>query len=680
MKTVLLTHIILIFLTPWGGTIRGQDTLSGQNKKVSAETGRKIDLSAEAKLTASHTTTEWKIENAIDGDLKTQWVGEGHPLTWQPTNIIIEFNEPKTIQRIVLVSTRQRDMLAIKDFEVYAWGKKTWAGKTPLAVVKDTEEEINTVAFEPVKTKSLRIRIRDTYYYHGFPRLLEIEVYESPPEVKGKRPEDAPLRDENKTEQLILDQAFGKVAVFPRTRFQSSKGYLYYAQSFADTMIASGTDRYGNTKSPMFASLIDMETHRNPVETPQNSPGQRYGDRSIHGGNLFHDIMLLQGMTYMSKLTGKNKYEKAATDYLTFFLKNCLQPNTGLFPWGEHAYWNFYEEKAVYDIHEFLGGIPYSFWERIWKINPVALEAEADGLINHIKNLENFDFDRHADINTPMPIPRPDKYGGLDFARHAGFYIGLWTFAYSKTGDEKYLAWSQKMIDHHWNMRSPGSGLPPDRKGAKNASAVSTLSLALNLLEAAEVLPDGSVRKNYESVANTYLNAILRLPHKAEEGKFLIDLPMEARPEEAIGTYGEPYTYGYGGGFSADYAGLLLGIYRITKDVRALKLAEAFADFYSRNNPPPITEAVYARVYASIIGLFNDLYELNPKTEYLEQSKRYGKIAIETLYHDGLFRGAANVGHYEASMMVGNLVYNLVWLHALETHATLKIEPNYFAR
>ncbi len=663
----------------FGSHLRAQNTptVGGQNAK--GQQGIRIDLSKEAKLTASHTTTEWKIENAIDGDLKTQWIGEGHPLTWQPTNIIIEFNKPKTIERVVLVSTKQRDMLAIKDFEVYAFGKKTWAGASPLAVVRGTQEEVNEVTFEPVTTKSLRIRIRDTYYYSGFPRLLEIEVYEAPG-TKGTKPKDSPIPDENKTERLILDLAFGKQPTFPRTKFKDSKGYLHYVTTFIDTMIASGTDRYGDVSSPMFASLIDMDTHRNPLETPQNSPGQRYGDRSVHGGNLFHDVMLLQAMDYLSKSTGDDKYTNAVTDYLTFFLSNCPHPNTGLFPWGEHAYWNFYEEKAVNDIHEFLGGIPNSFWMRLWNLSPTALVAEADGLINHIKNLDNFDFDRHADIHTPMPIPRPEKYGGMDFARHGGFYIGLWSFAYSKTGDEKYLDWAQKMIDHHWLARSRASGLPPDKKGAKNASAVSTLSLALNLLEGAQLLPQGAVRTKYEDVASTYLDAIMRLPHKPTEGKFLIDLPMDATPESATGTYGEPYVYGYGGGLSADYAGLLVGVYRMTNDPRALRLAESFADYYSTNNPPPITEAVYARVYASIIGLLNDLYELTGKPNYLEQSKRYGKIAIEALYHRGLFRGASNVGHYEASMGVGNLVYNLVWLDALNNKSRLKPEPNYFAR
>jgi hypothetical protein len=645
------------------------------------KSGRKINLATEAKLTASHHTTEWVIGNAIDGDPKTQWVGEGHPLTWQPTNIIIEFKRPKTVQRVVLVSAKNRDLLAIKDFEIYAWGKNSWAGQAPLAIIKDTKEEINTVDFYPVKTKSLRIRLRDTYYYHIFPRLVEIEVYEALSGAKGNKLEDAPIPDENKTEKIILERAFGKVLIFPRTTFDPSLGYLHYATTFADTMISSGTDRYGTIKSPMFASIIDMETHRNPLETPENSPGQRFGDRSIHGGNLFQDVMLLQALDNMSKLTGNQKYQQEVTDYLTFFLKNCPHPNTGLFPWGEHAYWNFYEEQHNYDTHEFLGGVPYTFWERMWKINPKAVLGESDGLINHITDFETFHFDRHADIVHPMPVPRPAKYGGMDFNRHAGFYIHLWTFAFSKTKDPKYMAYAEKMLDHHWNMRSPKSGLPPDRKGTKDASSASSLALSLSLLEAAEMLPQGDeMRKKYEMVAKTYLDAILRLPHKPATGQFLMNLQMDQTPENATGSYGEPFNYGYGGGFSADYAGLLLEVYHITKDERGLRLAEGFADYYANHNPPPVTEAVYARVYASIIGLFNGLYEIDHKEQYLNQAKRYAKYAIDNLYYNGLFRGTTDIGHYEASMMVGDLVYNLVWLDAIGGKTDIKIEPNYFAK
>lgn len=683
MKKLPVTGLVLLiisvlFMSLSNGGSGSPDILTADTSH--GNVGRKIDLKKEAKLTASHHTTEWVIGNAIDGNPATQWIGEDQPLSWQPTNIVIDFNSPKTVKRVVLVSIKHRDMLAIKDFEVFAWGKKTWAGTSPLTVVKNTEKEINTVDFEPVTTQSLRIRIHDTYYYHIFPRLVEIEVYEALPGEKGKKLEDGPVPNEKKSERMILEKAYGKVFSFPRTKFKPANGYLYYAKTFADTMIASGTDRYGPVKSPMFASLIDLELHSNPEDIPGNSLGQRYGDRSLRGGNLQQDVMLLLAMDNMTRLTGNKKYETAVTDYLTFFLKNCPHPATGLFPWGEHAYWNFYEEKNTYDTHEFLGGTPYSFYERMWKINPTALRAEADGLINHIKEFETFFFDRHADIHKPMPVPRPKEYGGMDFARHGGFYISLWTYMYSKTQDLKYIGWAQKMIDHHWNQRSMKSGLPSNRRGTKDASAVSSMALALSLLEAAELLPAGDVKTRYETVAKTYLDGVLRLPHKPATGEFLIDIQMDQTPEEATGTYGLPYAYGYGGGLSADYAGLLVGIYRKTNDQRALDLAKAFANFYSSHNPPPITETVFARIYASIIGLFNDLYAITGDAKYLEQSKRYGKDAIEQLYNNGMFRGATNINHYEGDMMVSSLVYNLVWLDALMNKSSVKIEPNYFTR
>ena len=81
--------------------------------------GRKINLATEAKLTASHHTTEWIIENAVDNISTTQWVGEDQPLTSQPTNIIIDFKSPKTVQRLVLVTAKAHNVFGLKDFEVY---------------------------------------------------------------------------------------------------------------------------------------------------------------------------------------------------------------------------------------------------------------------------------------------------------------------------------------------------------------------------------------------------------------------------------------------------------------------------------------------------------------------------------------------------------------------------------
>src|SRR5688572_16563094 len=62
-----------------------------------------IDLSQGVKIFASHATPgdEFKIENAIDRNLETKWVGEAHPLTFQPANIVLEFSAATAVQRVV---------------------------------------------------------------------------------------------------------------------------------------------------------------------------------------------------------------------------------------------------------------------------------------------------------------------------------------------------------------------------------------------------------------------------------------------------------------------------------------------------------------------------------------------------------------------------------------------------
>jgi hypothetical protein len=73
----------------------------------------RVELKGRAKAFATHTAgaDEFWIGHAIDGDLETHWVGEGHPLTEHPTSIVIEFPQPTTVARLVLVSEIFRDRL-----------------------------------------------------------------------------------------------------------------------------------------------------------------------------------------------------------------------------------------------------------------------------------------------------------------------------------------------------------------------------------------------------------------------------------------------------------------------------------------------------------------------------------------------------------------------------------------
>src|SRR5688500_12672879 len=149
---------------------------------------RKIDLQREARILASHATPgdEFRIENAIDKDPETKWVGEAHPLSFQPANLVIQFSKPEIIERVALLSTIFRERLALKDVELYARTDDGWAGATPLAKLQATNI-LTEIQFPPVKTSALRIRIRDTWREdHSYPRIHEIEVHRAAPGTTGR--------------------------------------------------------------------------------------------------------------------------------------------------------------------------------------------------------------------------------------------------------------------------------------------------------------------------------------------------------------------------------------------------------------------------------------------------------------------------------------------------------------
>lgn len=644
----------------------------------------KINLAKEARIFASHATPgdEFKIENAIDGDPETKWVGEAHPLSFQPANIVLQFARPETVNRITLLSTIFRDRLALKDVEVYGWAEdgNGWDGASPLAISIATNVN-TTINFPPTTTSRLRLRITDTWRDdHSYPRVHEIEVFRADPATSSLKLKTSPIPKEKGSEQFVLRRAMGEKYIAPGTNYDPAKGYLYYARACLDTLISEGTDVYGPVQSPMFASLLDMETHRIPEDIPANIEGQRYGDRSLHGGNLMHDIMLLRACDLLTQTTDDPKYRQASTEYLRFFLKNCPQP-TGLFPWGEHSYWDFTQEKPGHPTHEFLGGIPSQFWQQLWEINSAAVRAEASGLINHVTDFETYHFDRHADLFKSMPEPRPKGGGGLDFPRHAGFYIHLWAFAFEKTKDQKYANWVTNLIEHHWRARNEYGILPSTTRGSQSQTATveSTLSLAVSLLESAALLPSGALKDRCQNAGEAYANAVLQLPHRPSEGKFVTSFGIKTNPREKA-EFGEPFRYGYGGGFTCDNASLLLAVHRLTGNKKAFELAEAFAAFYAQTNPPPAHEIVRTHVYASIIGLFTDLYALKKKSEHLQQAERYAQTAISRLFYKGLLRGATAINHYEGDLMPGNLVYNLLWLHSVKHQSAPPIPPNYFNR
>lgn len=644
--------------------------------------GPALDLAKGARVVATQglDDAESEVAHLVDGNPATYWHGSGEALTESPANIMILFPRPTTIAEVTIASQVFKERLRLKDFELYSRAGESWAGATPLAVVKNNREVQAVCTFEPVSTDALRLRIRDTWREdHAFPRVCEIEVRQPAKGTKGRRLSAAAIPDETEYERLLCEQAMGIKHTRPGTKFEPQKGYLFYAQRFVDTLLAKGTDIYGEAHSPMFVSILVLPDQKHPNHVLPCIPGQRAGDRAPFGGNLQHDIMLLQAMNLLSRITRNARYDDAAEAYLRYFLAHCPRSETGLFPWGEHAHWDFFKDQPGHTTHEYLGGIPVSFWERLWRLNSQAVLGEANGLINHIVDLDTFAWNRHADITKPLPDPRPAGLTLADFPRHGGFYILLWTFVHSKTKDAKYLDWSLRAIDHHWRLKKEPLNLPPFTVDSNHASMESALSLALSLLEAAALLPQGETRQRYEEVARTYLDAIARMPHKPLEGYFVGNCKPNAPPGEATGPT-LPWNANYGGNFTADDAVLCCAAYRLTGNAAFLRLARECAQFYATHEPPSPEELVRTHVYAAVLTLFLDLHDLTHERAYLAQAKRYAELSIERLYFNGLFRGGTGINHYESQLMVGNLVYALVWLHVRDRRLKVKVEPNHFNR
>ncbi len=101
--------------------------------------------------------------------------------------------------------------------------------------------------------------------------------------------------------------------------------------AFIDRMIDCG---------PMFPSIIDLEAWTPLEGVPPAIPCQREGDRSPCGSNLMHDIPLLGTMLGLAEVLDRPSYQDAVEGYCRVLSKTCTDTENGLFPWGEHAFWD----------------------------------------------------------------------------------------------------------------------------------------------------------------------------------------------------------------------------------------------------------------------------------------------------------------------------------------------------
>ena len=458
-------------------------------------------------------------------------------------------------------------------------------------------------------------------------------------------------------------------------------------QGAIDVLVEVG-DRYGG----LFPSLIDLETHEMLVDMPPAIEGQRVGDRSHLGSNLIHDEAALMTMYALDR----PGYTEAADRYIHRFATHCTDTTSGLYPWGEHAYWHLLEDRPANSYllraadgsnpnltHDHLRAVPLWLWQKLSDASPWCIERFGEGLDNHWVDIEPLEYIRHARIDEVERHPAGKR--SCDFPRHSGFYIWDFTFAYVQSDRLDFLDQIETFLDYWWERREPDglcwteSRTQPEDMLHRMKGVAQTLSLATSLLESADLLEEllPQAAEVMRARAHVYTNGFLGAPHRPDEGLFLNGYHGDSGEPSPMAIWGSVY-----GKTPASYAALVcLCNHRLSETPGLLEWAAAVGRCYL-TEPFPRDAAVPAMDAGMGIGLLADLYDVTGEDAWLTGGLSRAEELVSIYFGDAVLpSGASGIDWYESQMGPSFLLHGLARLALLAQHGRdCPLGPDYTGR
>jgi len=452
--------------------------------------------------------------------------------------------------------------------------------------------------------------------------------------------------------------------------------FVNVVYGYANTMLEHGRDTYGPQKTGLFLSALDRKTLKALKVRPKAPAGIREGDRPgepgqpLVGANPQLDQNLLRLLYFLKGLSSEDRYPQAADDALKWFLENTQSPKTGLLPWGEHLCWNVMTDKVASGhrepVHEFAR--PWLLWEKCFELAPEASKRFALGLWNsQIADHKTGAFNRHANFNRSSPVP------GMDFARHAGFYIRTWGQAYAHTRDETFLEAIDVVLGRYEKKRHPKTGLIEFKSGSPTAHSALSLSLAIDCDGAARKVPE-PLRSRLTNFAAREDEIFCSLPHDMEDKKgFAMGLDLVTGKSD--GSYSSLWDARYGAFTTAAVAIMCVSRYENTGRVGYRGLITAAADAYMDSLPGNDTDA-WPMTFGHVISLELAAFRATNNKDYHKRAFKLGQIAIEKFFGDSaLPRASLKSNHYESITGADTLVLALAELHLSTLHITAVRTP-----
>lgn len=458
----------------------------------------------------------------------------------------------------------------------------------------------------------------------------------------------------------------------PEAREAAAHDYLALTRAYADTMIEKGRDRYGEVRSPLFATTLDRKTGSLFDQMPHQIRGIRTGDRSWPGANPMHHIQLHRLLGALTQITGEPQYLEASNEALQWFFQHCQSPTTGLMAWGEHMSWDFRAEGPYgyngTQLHEYFGTWE-PLWDRTYELAPEPASRFAQGVWKH--HLRPDDplgrlFNRHShDTWTEKQV---HSRTGKEFPRHGGYYITTWAAAYQHTQDPQMLKAIERVVDYYEKARHAETGLvASSSSNPEEAWPQQMVQLATSLAEAAPRVPD-DLAQRMQALAASLDKAYLSLGHDlGPDGNGLIKYAFVATGEagsprikpdasEADQRHFSPYTHdwasGYGYESHAAEAMMLYDRYHQTQDPGYRKLILAAADRYL-DAEPPAEDLRYLKpeTLSDLVSLNLVAHRISGEEQYLRSADRFANQAVKVFLDGGasaLPRCSARLDHYEA--------------------------------
>jgi len=466
---------------------------------------------------------------------------------------------------------------------------------------------------------------------------------------------------------LALQAAEVSKAPVPKSPF------IAVVYRYADTMLERGRDTYGAQPTALLLSALDRTTLAPATNGPPAPAGVREEDRvgprggALTGANPQHDENLLRLLYTLSELSGKAKYREAADAELKWFLGHAASSNTHLLPWGEHLAWDVIQDRPIaangdpVGTHEFFR--PWLLWDRCFELAPEASRRFALGLWEHqIADHNSGAFNRHAGFW------KHEAIDGMDFPRHAGFFIRTWAVAYSHTKDPTFLTAIEVLLGRFEKKRHPETGLIELRSGQSLCAPALSLSLAIDCDAAAGRVPE-PLAGRLRASADREDEVFCALTHNLQaRGGFLTSLDKATgKPADARTPLWDAR---YGGCTTAQMAMMCVARYDQTGMVGYRGLITNAANAYLNSAPDQAADA-WPATFGHAISLELAAWRHTARREFFTRARELGDLAVQRFWQNGPLPSASfQRSHYETITGADTLALALTELHLQILHIT----------